>query len=130
VIILDSFAMMAYLEQEKGADRVEQLMRDARDSGGKLLMSVVNWGEIFYIITRERGERKAQEVLLLIEQLPIDIVAADRQVTLKAASLKAGYPLAYADCFAAGLAMVRNGTVLTGDPEFLKISSLVAVEWL
>jgi len=130
VIVLDSFAMMAYLEHEKGADRVEHLLRDARGSGEKLLMSVVNWGEIYYIITRERGERKAQEVLLLIEQLPVEIVAADRQVTLKAAALKAGYSIAYADCFAAGLAMVKNGTVLTGDPEFLKISSLVAVEWL
>ena len=130
MMVLDSYALLAFFEREKGADRVEELLREALKTGRPLLMSVVNWGEVYYIVFRERGERKADEALLLMEQLPIETVDAGRDMVLHAASLKARFSLAYADCFAAALAALRGLKVITGDREFQKVSGEVDIEWL
>ena len=56
----------------------------------------------------------------------------DRAVTLAAAHLKKDCPIAYADCFAAALAQIKNAALVTGDPEFRKIKAdcNVRIEWL
>ncbi|MHC9544977.1 MAG: type II toxin-antitoxin system VapC family toxin [Vulcanimicrobiota bacterium] len=130
MMVMDSYALVAFLEQEKGADRVEELFREAQKTGQRLFMSIVNWGEVYYLVFRERGEKKATEVLFLIEQLPLEIIDAGREITLRAARLKAQYSLAYADCFAAALAVERGIKVITGDKEFIKLSGEVDIEWL
>lgn len=86
-------------------------------------MSVVNLGEVVYIIERERGLPKAQETLARIDELPIHIVNVDRTLTLAAAHLKMDCPIAYADCFAAALSQIKNANLVTGDPEFRKIKA-------
>jgi len=62
--------------------------------------------------------------------LPITIIDADNALTLQAAKLKALYPVAYADCFAAALGIMKKCKVLTGDPEFKKMTDAVKVEWI
>jgi predicted nucleic acid-binding protein len=48
----------------------------------------------------------------------------------RASKLKAKYPVAYADCFAASLAIAKDATVITGDPEFVKMEKEVKIEWI
>jgi predicted nucleic acid-binding protein len=95
-------------------------------------MCVVNWGEIIYIVERERGLPKAQEILARIDELPIEIVEVDRALTLAAAHLKMQYPIAYADCFAAALAQIKKASLVTGDPEFKKVKpeSNLNIKWI
>jgi len=93
-------------------------------------MSIVNLGEVMYIVERERGLPKAQEALAGIDELPIEIVDADRNLTLASAHLKAQWSIAYADCFAAALSQVKSAPLVTGDPEFGKAGSALQVEWL
>lgn len=50
--------------------------------------------------------------------------------TLKSSRLKAKYPVAYADCFAAALATEKDARIVTGDPEFKKMEGEVKIEWL
>jgi predicted nucleic acid-binding protein len=130
--VLDSYALLAYLENETGSDRVKGLLEDAKVRKTRTYMCTVNLGEVMYIIERERGLRKAQETLALINVLPVEIIAADRDLTLTAAHLKAKSPVAYADCFAAALALNKDATIVTGDPEFRKIQSEtnIRIEWL
>jgi len=66
----------------------------------------------------------------MIEQLPIGIIDADKIITLEAAGLKAQYAIAYADCFAAALGILKKAKVVTGDPEFKKIGEKVKIEWI
>jgi len=49
---------------------------------------------------------------------------------IKAAKIKAEYPLSFTDCFAVATAKKNNSVIMTGDPEFRKIEDLVAIEWL
>ena len=130
--VLDSYALLAYLEAEPGSDRIRELLDAAKDRKCHLYMCVVNMGEVMYIVERERGLPKAQETLARIDELPIEIVNVDRPLTLAASHLKMDCPIAYADCFAAALSQLKNATLVTGDPEFSKIKPdcNVRIEWL
>jgi ribonuclease VapC len=130
--VLDSYALLAYLEAEPGSDRVRKLLEAAKDRKCNLYMCVVNLGEVMYIVERERGLPRAQETLARIDELPIEVMNVDRPLTLAAAHLKMDCPIAYADCFAAALSQVKKASLVTGDPEFRKIKAdcNLKIEWL
>jgi ribonuclease VapC len=128
--VLDSFALLAYLEDEAGAGEVQQLLGAADRGELHLWMSIVNLGEVLYIIERERSLEDAQRALAIIDELPIEVTDADRSLTFAAAHIKARHALSYADAFAVALAERVGGAVVTGDPEFRQVESLVAVHWL
>jgi predicted nucleic acid-binding protein len=128
--ILDSYALLAHFEDEAGGEQVRDMLKSAREGKTELYLSVINFGEIYYNTFRERGIEKARETMLIIEQLPVIIVDADKALTLEAARLKALYPVAYADCFSAALGVVKKCKVVTGDPEFRKMAKDVKTEWI
>lgn len=130
--VIDSYALLAYLEAEPAGDRVRELLEAAKEGKRRLYMCVVNLGEVMYIVERERGLPKAQETLARIDELPIEILDVDRTLTLVAAHLKMDCPIAFAGCFAAALSQVKNAPLVTGDPEFRKVKpdSLLQIEWL
>ncbi len=130
VYILDSFALLAYLGGEVGEGRVKEILHDASRGESRSFLSLINLGEVVYITERERGLAKAQEVLAIIEQLPIEILSIDRQVVLEAAHVKANYPVAYADAFAITAAQANDGVLVTGDPEFEAVKDFVRIEWI
>ena len=126
--VLDSFAVLAYLAAEAGMPRVREVLRDASASRCSVYLSLINLGEVAYIVDRERGLARAQETLGLIDQLPIQILPASREVVMAAAHVKAEYPMAYADAFAVVAAQNLDAVILTGDPEFDAVKDLVHVE--
>ena len=128
--VLDSWALLCYLEQEPGFEKVIELFEKATESSTPLLMCVVNWGEVYYQVTRRFGEQKAQEMERLIETFPIKLIAADQDLTRQAAQIKAVKRMAYADCFAVALARLRKAELYTGDPEFKAAEKDVKVVWL
>ncbi len=128
--VLDSYALIAHFEQEPEAEKVEELLKAARARKTTLHLCAVNLGEIYYSALRERGPDKADETLTIIEQLPISVVDADKDLAVFAGRLKASHPIAYADCFAAALANRLDTKVVTGDPEFKKLENEVRIEWL
>lgn len=128
--VLDSYALIAHFEDEVGGEKVRSILKSAREGHTKLYLSIINFGEIYYNTMRERGIEKANETKLIIEQLPIIIIDADKPITIEAAKLKALYPVAYADCFAAALGVMKKSKVVTGDPEFKKFIKSVKLEWI
>jgi len=128
--VLDAYSIIAYLEGEKGADTMVEVFKSARDSGKNLLLSVVNWGEVYYIILREEGQKRADEVSNLISILPVEIVPADLEITKQAAEYKAKKKMSYADCFAAALAKLRKAELVTGDEEFKGVAKDIKIQWI
>lgn len=126
--VLDSFALLAYLGGETGEGRVKEILHEGSRGNNRTLMSLINLGEVVYITERERGLAKAQEVLAMIEQLPIEILPVDRQAVLGAAHVKAHYPVAYADAFVITVAQANDGVLVTGDPEFEAVKDIVRIE--
>jgi predicted nucleic acid-binding protein len=130
VYVLDSFAVLAYLDSEIGGERVKTILEEASRGKAQVMLSIINLGEVLYITEREVGLVQAQAALAAVEQLPIEILPATKEAALAAAHVKANYPVAYADAFAIVAARESSGTIITGDPEFQAIQELVAVEWL
>jgi len=128
--VLDASALITFFEDRPGAAAVEELLGKATDSKCPLLMSVVNWGEVYYSVWRTHGEAVANSKLREIEQLPIEIIDAHSGLTRLAASLKAAYNLPYADCFAAALAQSRKTPLVTSDKDFARVESSVKIVWL
>ena len=127
--MLDSYALLAYLEDEAGALQVKSLLSQAETGPSRLWMSIVNLGDPLHHRART-GISSQPQFLAAVEQLPVDMVIADRAHTLSAAHIKARFPLSYADAFAAALAQTKSVPLVTGDEEFSRIESLVAIEWL
>jgi predicted nucleic acid-binding protein len=130
VFVLDSFALLAYLDGEEGMERVRNILVKASQELCRVVQSVINLGEVLTITEREVGLTLAQAVLASVEQLPIEILPATKEAVLAAAHIKANYSVAYADAFAVAAAIESGGTVLTGDREFEQVEGLVKVEWL
>ena len=125
--VLDSFALIAYLEDESGAEKVGKILTQAAQRHVEVYLCSINLGEVYYITYRERGGEKAEETLAIIDLLPIHQVEADRDLVLSAARIKAVHAISYADAFAVALAYNLNAKVVTGDPEFRKLKEIVEV---
>jgi len=130
--VLDSWALIAFLEDEPAAEAMEKLLAQAAAEKHKLLLSVVNWGEIYYNTMREVSREAAEQQARAIATLPIDIVGVGDDLALarQAAIFKATHKMAYADCFAAALAKIKNCELLTGDPEFKEVEKEIKINWL
>ena len=128
--VLDSFAFLAYLTDEPSAARVEMLIEDASKEKCRLLLPLINLGEILYITERRGGINKAQDTLALLRQLPIEILPADEQSVLAAAHIKANHALSYADAFIVAASEQEDAIILTSGREFQTVEELVTIEWL
>ena len=126
--VLDANALVAHFEDRDGAAaKVERLMQEALRLDSPLLMSTVNWGEVFYIVWKLHGEVKAREAEVNVCDLPIIFMPAAFERATRAAALKQRYRLGYADSFAAELAMERNAWLVTADPEFAKLGKTLSL---
>ena len=128
--VLDSWALLCYLEQEPGFEKMIELFEKAVESSKPLLMCIVNWGEVYYQIARRFRDQKAQEIEQLMQTLPITLVEANKELTREAALIKATKRMAYADCFAVALARLKKAELYTGDPEFKAVEKDIKVVWL
>ena len=129
-IVFDSWAIMAYFQDERAGEQVAHMIADAKEEGIPMLMSVINAGEIWYTVTRRRSEHDADQALRWVREIGIDLVDADIELTRAAAKFKANGGISYADCFAAALARQNKATLVTGDPEFKQLEKEIEIEWL
>ena len=128
--VLDSYAMIAYFEDERGAERVEQVLRQLIQGKARGFMSVVNWGEVYYNTMREQGVAEAEKVIVQLDKFPIQMVEISKDLAYEAAKLKGKYRIAYADCFAVALSVKLNASLVTGDPEFRKLKERISIQWI
>jgi predicted nucleic acid-binding protein len=113
-IALDSWAVLRLLEgSEPVASRVQDLLDEQQP-----VMSWINLGEVLYVVSRDQDPSEGEQVLRDLRPLLRLDLPTERRV-LEAARLKAEYPMAYADAFAAATALAHDATLWTGDPELL-----------
>lgn len=129
--LLDSYAILAWLQNESGADKIIELLEKAKEGKLKLYMSWMNIGEVYYQIIRREGKQVADETLMELKILPITFISVTDELVLSTAEVKAKYPIALADCFAIATAKDKEAALVTGDPEFEKVSEdEIKVEWI
>ncbi len=128
--VLDSYALFSYIEGEKGANIVAEILKEGIYDKAEIFMSVINWGEVYYTVLREQNKEAAELYSRTIERYPITIVDVNRTSTLEAAEFKAFYKMSYADAFAVSLAQNKNAILVTGDKEFKAIENKVEITWI
>ena len=132
-IVLDSFALIGYLENETFSTRVEKILKQAREGKSLIYLHAIHLGEVYYITIREQGQDLADLAYARIRAFPLTYIEIiDEELLRAAAKLKAKYPISYADAFAAAMAVINNASLLTGDPEFKRLEKKenIAIEWL
>ena len=120
-LVLDTWAIVAYFEDEPSGEQVADLIADAQESGALLAMSVVNAGELWYLMARRLSETDANGAVAELQQLGIRLVEVDWDLTRAAARFKSKHRMSYADCFAAALAQRSKAELVTGDSEFKQL---------
>lgn len=128
--VLDSYALIAYLDKEPGYEEVTKLFEECVAKDREVFVCVVNWGEVMYHALRSGGENMARLAEDAMRALPIQIVDAGKEITHLAAQLKAFNKMSYADCFAAALAIKRKCELVTGDKEFRQVEAKVKIRWM
>jgi predicted nucleic acid-binding protein len=128
--VIDAYALLCYLNKGSGWEQVEEMLSAAAEKGRNLLMSAVNWGEVYYIIKRNYSPADAESIMQLIDTFPIDLVPADREQAKTAGQFKAEGKISYADCFAAALAKLRKAELVTGDKEFKAVENNIKINWI
>lgn len=129
-IVLDSWAVLAYMEDESSGQKVADLIGDAHEHGIPMLMSVVNAGEVWYILAREVSEAEADKAIHELRQLGIEFQDVDMELARVAGGFKAKHRMSYADCFAAALAKEHKAELVTGDKEFKQVEAEIKILWV
>jgi len=127
--VLDANAVLRYFRvvEAQGGDTVQGLFYQSEKGQARLLMSVVNFGEVYYTLLKLAGERATREYIKSLLH-SLTIIDADQASTIEAASLKHAHKIGYADSFAASLALSRKATLVSADPAFEKLGK--SIKWL
>ncbi len=128
--VLDASAVLHFVDDDTGADRMERLFQEAAHRDTPLLMSVVNWGEVFYHEWQQRGEETARRTMVSLARLPLDLIPVDLAQVMKAGELKAVHKIPYVDCVAAALAALQKAVLVTADHDFDKFGRHFPVLWI
>jgi len=129
-IVLDSWAVIAYLEDEDAAAKVADIIADAHDEQIPLLVTVVNAGEVWYIVARQTSAADADGSIKQLRDLGIQFVDADWGLAKDAGYFKSKNKMSFADAFAAALAKQRKAYLVTGDQEFKQVENEVTINWV
>ena len=129
-IVLDSWAVVAYLEGEASAEIVADTIADAHEEQIPLLMTVVNAGEVWYIVARQTSASDADASIKQLRDLGIEFVDADWNLAHGAGYFKSRNKMSFADAFAAALAKQRKAQLVTGDHEFKQVAREIEILWL
>jgi predicted nucleic acid-binding protein len=127
--VVDSWAMVAWVQEEPAAPIFRNFLEDADSGSIILLMSWVNVAETFYILAKRKSPEVAEKFLTRLPSLPIRIVLPDENDIMIAARIKAAHPVAFGDAFVIALAQAREASVITGDDE-IRRCAIVPVDWM
>ena len=128
--ILDSSALIKFLACEEGADIVKKELEKAQEEKQNIFLSVINLGEVYYIIKKKFDKDKADQTIDLLSNLPISLLSVSKETALKAALLKSDYDIPFIDAICAATAIIENAIIITSDFDFKKVKSQVESIWV
>ncbi len=129
-LVLDTWAIISYYEDDPAGVQVARLIAEANENATPLWMSVINAGEVWYVIARRTSQAEADAAIGELQKLGIRFIDAEWKISRQAAMLKSKHKMSYADAFAAALAMQKNAHLVTGDKEFKQVEGDVKILWL
>jgi ribonuclease VapC len=115
--------------RKPASDKVAKLLSEAEAGVAHLMMSAINSGEVYYCLRKNHSLELGESWRESSPTLPVTFDVPSAAGIWKAATLKARFPIAYADAFAAALAQMHDCPLVTGDPEFRSVKQL-DLDWI
>jgi uncharacterized protein len=128
--VIDTQPVIAMLNQEKNYNEIRDFFIKSQKEQKAMYMTSINYGELYYIVLRNKGVEKADTLYEFLSSIPVEIISVDHAIAKQAAGYKAFKKMSYADCFAAALAKILGAPILTGDPEFKEVEKEIKVIWI
>jgi predicted nucleic acid-binding protein len=128
--VLDTSAIVCLLEDEPGADLVEQKIAAAEAGNIKLGASFVSLTEAFYITHLSQGKARAEEFVAVVKSWPMEIIYPDESLCLAAGEIKATQSVSLADAFVAATAQLTSAALIHKDPEFEPLKGTISLQAL
>ena len=114
LFVLDSCAVVALLQREPGSEVMAEILRNPHN---RCIIHAVNVCEVYYDIYRRSGEEDASALEEILKTTGVESVETIPSALWRVAGkLKAEWRrVSLADCFALGLTILENGSLLTSD---------------
>lgn len=129
--VLDSSAVLRYLDGEAGSDRVSEIIKGHLTGGCEAVISSLHWGEIAGHTCKRRGRGAMDSVLSRLVAFGIPVVSVDADRAVRAALIRLKTPIPYVDAFGVELtAKSREHVFVTADFDFKAASRDVKIEFL
>lgn len=132
MLLLDTLPLVDFFKEK--SEVTEKVILDSEEGKEELAISVITLSELYYILSREKGEGFASACMENIKPY-IETINANEKICEEAGKLKFRYSrkgpkkgMPLADCIIAATAMEKGATILTRDPHFEKIKEL-KVRW-
>jgi len=129
--VLDASAVLRFYDRETGWERVAQVLSQGMARKVGLTISAVQWGEIMGAVRKKQGVGAELRAMGILSRFPLQIEPATAERAMRAAELKVDRKIAYADAFAATLAMeIAESVLVTADYGFKTVEELTRIEFL
>jgi predicted nucleic acid-binding protein len=129
--ILDASALLRYIDDEAGAERVEVLLSACVAGTVDLCISAVQWGEVAGNLRKRFGASQERRILSTLLPSEAEIISVGGERAVRAAEIKVDRNISYADALALELAMsFQDHVLVTADYGFKAVEDLARVEFL
>ena len=128
--ILDAGSMLAYLNNENGAETIGEILERGGRKEAKVFITAMDLAEIFHIVLKKEGRDKALKTILLIKNLPVECIGLDESLLMLAGEIRVQFPLSLGDALVAAVAKTRKAKVITGDRDFRGMEKEIECVWI
>ena len=128
--ILDAGSMLAYLNNENGAETIGKILERGGRKEAKVFITAMDLAEIFHIVLKKEGRDKALKTILLIKNLPVECIGLDESLLMLAGEIRVQFPLSLGDALVAAVAKTRKAKVITGDRDFRGMEKEIECVWI
>ena len=134
VLVLDSCALIAQLNDEQGAENVEQIFLSAQEESNTILIHAASIAEVYYDFLKKADLTLAEQFLEDVNNLPLKVVTEISFDLIKAMGhFKSRYKISFADIFVLALAKISNASIITSDHhefDIIEASEELNFEWI
>ena len=95
--VLDTSAWLTLIEDEPGADLVQEILEKAKTGEVIILASFMSFMEVYYITLQERDQKEAQARVDLMAALPVSRMESTERLAIVAGEMKANHRFSVAD---------------------------------
>jgi predicted nucleic acid-binding protein len=129
--VLDSSAILRYLDNEAGAERVAEIIKSHLAGRCAAMISALHWGEIAGIACKAHGNGAMELVLSRLSAFGFEVIPADAERAVRASLIKLKRQIPYVDAFGVELAAEAEDHVfVTADFDFKPANRDVRIEFL